>query len=541
MKKEWITSQTLQETLDMNLLSKYINQMYMSLHIPILLCDKEGNILIETNSSPFCKDYMRKDERLGKKCKAICAAGNGKENCIFKCPYGMEIYKTPIKIQNEIVAYIIISQFLTKEPEVEDFLEKVQQCGVETVEIIESVKHIPVVSKKRLKEIITFMDYFVVLIHDMIDKKMRVRDLDEEVMQSYKELEAAYQDISELNARLGALNYNLHTKNNDLTLRETRYRSLLTTMNQGILLLRLTTFQDKKKPYEYSIIDMNPAMQIIFEKSNRAGSIQNNNLMKSDIIQTILSKTHREGNIKDSYFDKKAEKYYDVQSKMLNKCEIMICITDTTSTYEQLKNEKEKTQKMVVAMGSLIEKRDLYTAEHQRNVAVLATRIAIYMGLDKKRIEAIFIASMLHDIGKISIPFEILTKPDKLTEIEYELMKTHVQSTYDILKSINFTLPISEIAYQHHERLDGSGYPRKLKEKDIIFEAKILAVADVYEAITSHRPYRPSLGVDYAINHLTENSGILYDADVVSSCIATAQDNTWDLDAIEEYLKHDGF
>lgn len=539
MRKSKITSQTLQEILDMNLLSKYINQMYMTLQIPITLCDIEGNVLAASDWSVFCKDYMRKDNRSSKKCIAACASN--KKNSTFICPYGLEMYKIPIKIKEETVAHIIVSQFLTKKPVVEDFLKKTQKYGFEAVEFKESIKHIPVVSKKKLGEIITFVDNFVVLIHDMIDRKMHEKALDEEVLQSYKELEAAYQDISELNTQISILNNDLRIKNCDLSCREMRYRFLFTIMNQGILLLRKETFLKGEEPNEYSIVDINPAMQMIVNRLSQEGGIPNKNLMKSDMIQHILSKICGKCEIIDSYFEKKTNRYFYIQSKMLNEYEIMICVTDTTSTYEQLKNQKEQIWKLVVALGSLIEKRDLYTADHQRKVAVLATRIAIYMGLDKKKTEAIFIAGMLHDIGKIGIPFEILTKPDKLSEIEYEFMKTHVQNTYDILKSINFTLPISEIAYQHHERLDGSGYPRNLKKDDIIFEAKILAVADVYEAITSHRPYRPSLGVDYAIKHLTENSGILYDADVVSSCIVAAQDNTWDINRIEEYLKCEGF
>ncbi|NTV79286.1 MAG: HD-GYP domain-containing protein [Clostridiales bacterium] len=206
---------------------------------------------------------------------------------------------------------------------------------------------------------------------------------------------------------------------------------------------------------------------------------------------------------------------------------------------EQYEKQRRQTWELVIAMGNMIEKRDLYTADHQRKVAVLATAIAIQMDLSMERVESIFIAGLLHDIGKISIPSELLTKPDCLTEIEYELMKTHVQGTYDILKSISFALPIKEIAYQHHERLDGSGYPGNLKGEEIIYEAKILAVADVYEAITSHRPYRPSLGADYALKHLKDNSGILYDAKAVEVCLEVALTNEWNIPRIEKYLKYE--
>ncbi len=540
MRNSKITSQMLQEILDMNLLHKFMNQIYMTVHIPITLCDMEGNVLVASNWSAFCKDYMRKDGRSSQQCISTCASETGEENGIFLCPYGLEMYKAPIKIREKTVAHIIVSQFLTEEPVEEALCKKAQKYGFDTG-FRDSIRQIPVVSQKKLEEVIAFIDDFVILIHDMIERKMHVKALDEEVVQNYKELESAYQDISELNARLSVLNNDLRIKSNELSLREMRYRFLFTTMNQGILLLRKEAFPNKKGDYEYSVVDMNSAMQLMIHRLGQADGIPDKNLMKSDMIQHILSKICGEEEIIDFYFEKKTKRYYDIQSKMLNEHEIMICITDTTTTYEQLKNQKAQIWKLVVALGSLIEKRDLYTADHQRKVAILAAKIAIYMGLDKKKTEAIFMAGLLHDIGKIGIPFEILTKPDKLNEIEYEFMKTHVQITYDILKSINFTLPISEIAYQHHERLDGSGYPRGLKEKDIIDEAKILAVADVYEAITSHRPYRPSMGVEYEVRHLTENSGILYDANAVSSCIVAAQDNIWDINKIEEYLKCEGF
>ena len=126
----------------------------------------------------------------------------------------------------------------------------------------------------------------------------------------------------------------------------------------------------------------------------------------------------------------------------------------------------------------------------------------------------------MHDIGKIEIPGEILSKPGKLSQIEFELIKGHAQSGYDILKEVDFPWPVAEIARQHHERLDGSGYPRGLKGEDILPEARVLAVADVVEAMVSHRPYRPSLGVSAALDEITDKRGVLYDPEVVDACIA---------------------
>jgi HD-GYP domain-containing protein (c-di-GMP phosphodiesterase class II) len=163
-------------------------------------------------------------------------------------------------------------------------------------------------------------------------------------------------------------------------------------------------------------------------------------------------------------------------------------------------------------------------------VADLAAAIAQRMGLDPDRIEGIYAAGVLHDIGKLTIPAEILTKPAKLNELEYNLIKVHPQTGYDILKEIEFPWPLPEMVLQHHERLDGSGYPRGLSGDDFMLEARILAVADVVEAMSSFRPYRPALGMDEALAEIQKGAGTLYDERVVAACIGVIEDG-FDLDA----------
>lgn len=189
----------------------------------------------------------------------------------------------------------------------------------------------------------------------------------------------------------------------------------------------------------------------------------------------------------------------------------------------ELKHSFEKLQKLledtVNGLISAVEMRDPYTAGHQKRVSNLACAIAEEMGLPKEQINGIRIAAHVHDIGKIHVPSEILSKPGRLSEAEFNLIKTHPQAGYDILKGIDFPWPIADIVLQHQERINGEGYPNHLKGKEIILEARIISIADVMEAISSHRPYRPALGVKYALDEINKNKGILFDEIVVDTCL----------------------
>jgi response regulator RpfG family c-di-GMP phosphodiesterase len=183
----------------------------------------------------------------------------------------------------------------------------------------------------------------------------------------------------------------------------------------------------------------------------------------------------------------------------------------------------EKLQKAlsgtIKVVASTVEVRDPYTAGHQRRVATLARAIAEEMDLNEHQVEGIFMAGVVHDLGKIYVPAEILSKPSRLNDIEFNLIRTHSQVGYDLLKTIDFPWPIAQIVHQHHERLNGSGYPQGLSSEQILIEAKIICVADVVEAMASHRPYRPARGVDVALEHIQEESGTLYDSATVDTCL----------------------
>jgi len=173
----------------------------------------------------------------------------------------------------------------------------------------------------------------------------------------------------------------------------------------------------------------------------------------------------------------------------------------------------------VQAVAGMVELRDPYTAGHQRRVAELAVAIGREMGLDERRLEGLLVTGLVHDIGKIQVPSEILSRPCKLSDLEFNLIKAHSYAGYDILKEIPFPWPVADTVHQHHERLDGSGYPRGLTGDEILLEARIISVADVVEAMASYRPYREAIPLDQVMAEIEHQAGTLYDPEVVSACL----------------------
>lgn len=195
----------------------------------------------------------------------------------------------------------------------------------------------------------------------------------------------------------------------------------------------------------------------------------------------------------------------------------------------QALRESERRQRnglldFIGAIAATVEMRDPYTAGHQRRVAQLAVRIAQELNLPSDQTEGLYLSSIVHDIGKVRTPAEILTRPGRLSDIEFNLIKQHPATGYEVLKAIQFPWPIAQTVEQHHERMDGSGYPNGLKGDEILFEARILSVADVVEAMISNRPYRPGLGMDAALAEIVHGRGGLYDHAVVEACLRLFKD-----------------
>jgi len=217
--------------------------------------------------------------------------------------------------------------------------------------------------------------------------------------------------------------------------------------------------------------------------------------------------------------------------------EVLAVARDITKRRQAQDEAKHSTRTLIKAMEQtiqamaiIVEMRDPYTAGHQQRVTQLACAIAKQMGLPEGQIIGIRLAGLIHDIGKVRVPAEILTNPDGLSEPEFTMIKAHPQVGYEILKAIDFPWPVAQIVLQHHERMNGSGYPLGLSGEDIIVEARILAVADVVEAMAFHRPYRPALGIDKALEEISQNKGVLYDSKAADACLTLFRDKKFDFD-----------
>lgn len=214
--------------------------------------------------------------------------------------------------------------------------------------------------------------------------------------------------------------------------------------------------------------------------------------------------------------------HYDKKGELIG----IMGITHNLTDFANLEQERLGMAINALAiLGKSLELRDPYTFSHTRHVASIAEKIAEALGWDDKRLLGIKLAGELHDLGKMNIPLDILNKPGKLTNIEYRLVQQHVITCYELIKDINFPFPLAEVILQHHERLDGSGYPRGLKQDEVIPEARILAISDVLEAMTSRRPYREALGLDKACEELKNGCNSKYDPGLVDVVFGLIEKN----------------
>lgn len=261
-----------------------------------------------------------------------------------------------------------------------------------------------------------------------------------------------------------------------------------------------------------------------------------------EVLAKSIVKNDRDISIINNYEEMKVsyDKLISVNSEMRFKIwelEQIIHHEKNTGNRNIGTDQKKYIMETVTALSAMIETKDILTARHQRKVAYLACKIAARLKLSREQCEGIYVAALLHDIGKIGIPTEILGKADKLSDLEFQVVKTHVQIGNSILKGISFPWPIADIILQHHEKLDGSGYPNGLKSDEICLEAKIIAVADVVESITAHRSYKPSLSMAFAMEEIKKYSGTYYEKEVVDACLKVYMNGSYNIsDADYNYL-----
>ncbi len=289
------------------------------------------------------------------------------------------------------------------------------------------------------------------------------------------------------------------------------------------ILSRDGTFVDFKAERDEDLIV--PRSEIIGKNIHESGFPEDYVSLIEDRVKKALD------NMKPQALDyelktPKGPSSYEARIVPLSENEVVAVVRDITRRKRvegelklSLQRLHETIESTLRAMAQILETRDPYTAGHQQRVATLTLAIGNEMNLPQDQIQGLHIAALIHDIGKIYVPAEILSRPTMLTESEFALLKTHPEVGYKILRNIQFKWPIAEIILQHHERLDGSGYPRGLKNGEIMLEARILAVADVVEAMQSHRPYRPTRGLKTTLEEISQNKVILYDPDVVDACL----------------------
>jgi HD-GYP domain-containing protein (c-di-GMP phosphodiesterase class II) len=237
-----------------------------------------------------------------------------------------------------------------------------------------------------------------------------------------------------------------------------------------------------------------------------------------------------------SAYGDKTGAWPESERKLLNEIARVLGYGITTLRTREAKDQYQEDlrvslEQTIQVIAETVEQRDPYTAGHQRRVADLSRRIARKLGLDEDRVHGLHLAASIHDLGKIGIPAEILAKPGRLTPTQFSLIKEHVQLGYDLVKNVRFPWPIADMILQHHERMDGSGYPNNIKGDAMLLESRILAVADVVEAMATHRPYRPARGNDAALDEVVARRGELYDPDAVDACVSVFREDGYDFPA----------
>ena len=395
-------------------------------------------------------------------------------------------------------------------------------------EFVSEVRKIPVFDGNRVSQVVT-------LIHDITERKReeQIKSVLYKISNEVNNAQNLHGLFQIIRDELGTI---IDTKNFFVALRN--------KSNSAISLAYFTDEQEESKTVPAGktltsyVIEHNRSLLVTdndIRQMKRAGQIDLISTpakvwlgvplrLKDDVIGALVVQNYRDPSV---YTRKDLEILEFVSEQIAAAIERKKVDEEIKLNFQRL---KKTSTSIIFTMAKILELRDPYTAGHQQRVARLACAIAREMGLSEEQVDGIFMAALIHDIGKIYVPAEILNRPAKLNATEMDLVKTHPSIGYDIVKEIDFSQPVDRIIVQHHERIDGSGYPDGINDDNIILEARILAVADVVEAMASHRPYRPALSIDEALGEIDKYRNSLYDTRVVEACLKIFRDNNFKFD-----------
>lgn len=518
------------DSINTELLEKIIKNFTKITGISIEILSKKDKILASTNKKSICYKYFYLNESLNQNCyKHNCHSKikdfkDFNDLCkIFKCHNMLYYAYIPIILKDEEIGRVLIKDFyLEKRPTQKEIIEFADKNNLESKELIKNINSIKVINEEELELYIEFIIDFAKLIGKLSLNKEVELYLKKELHSSESEIAANYEELIAIEEELRSQYDQLKLRESQLYESQQSLKKIYSTMNQGLALHEMI-FDKEGNAIDYRFINVNPKFEEL------------TGMKREDIIgKTVLevmpntekywieayAKVVQDGKtIIYENFSKELNRYYKVSAYRVEKNNFATLIEDISEKKLFDQKIKKAWMQTIESLGNVVELKDPYTSGHQKRVAELAKKIGKYMGFVDEKLDAIYMSGLLHDIGKISIPTEILTNPKRLSKEEFNLIKTHPQNGHDIIKDIDFPWDIKTIILQHHEKINGTGYPNGLLEADIRMEAKIISVADVVEAISSHRPYRPSLGVDFALKEIKSNKGILYDNHVVEAVL----------------------
>ena len=518
---------------------------YHLINIPIAIIDLKANVLLSSRWRRICIQFHRvhpatcsfcidSDTHLTMELQA------GENYPIYPCKNDLTDCASPIVIDGKHVANVFIGQFLTREPDEAIFRQKAKEFGFDTADYLAALHGVPIVDEKKIPIILDLLTRMTRMITNLsVDRKRAIEDqarhsiILDTIPQTifWKDIDGKFlgcnasfakaAGFASPNEIFGKTDSDLPGNQEDAKAYRADDLAVIASNKPKLHIVEPLQKSDGSHiVVETSKVPLMDAANNLYgvlgiyedkteQKKNEEDLRESEELFRTAFESSIagISMTTVEG------------RFIKVNNTL---CEMLGY--DPKEAVEKLRNTLVGT---VNTIAQIVEKRDPYTSGHQERVAEISVAIANELGLPNEQIQGIYLASLVHDLGKIQIPEEILIKPGKLTELEFKMIKIHPAVGYELLKSIEFPWPIAEIVYQHHERMDGSGYPKKLTRNQILVEARIIGVADVVEAMSSYRPYRAALGLDAALGEINKNKGILYDPVIAEAFFrAIKEDNT---------------